>query len=410
MIKNFYERLEKMSKSKRTLWVLFFAAILTRLLGALVGGTRSEDDDRWHYQIAQNFLQGNGFRLDQAFGPTYSWIQPGLAAIHVVFMLVFKDNFMFPERIFLHLFSAATILAYFFLARRLFSSGVALLSTIILIFYPPQWFWMTRLNPHAFATNILIFAFLIHFISIEKKSWLLAFVVGFLWGALTLMRPEYQMGFLCLAFSFFFVSESWFRKLTLAGSLVLGFVVFISPWVIRNYRIHQRLVISTTHYGINLWYVFNPNYQYESVSPPTPPELEQALMNEPNEVRRADIWMAEGKKFIRENPGLALERVWRNFLTYWRPWLSPKVTSLLENVVYVTSYVPIFLFFLWGLFKIPWRDPRWIALVTFMAYKMAAHVPFYMIVRFREATMPLMLLIATLPLQSLIDGKKESRQ
>jgi hypothetical protein len=151
--------------------------------------------------------------------------------------------------------------------------------------------------------------------------------------------------------------------------------------------------------------VFNPNYHYESDNPITQPELQAALMREPNEVRRADLYVAAGKQFIREHPRLALERIGHNFCAYWRPWLSPKVTSLFENVVYVTSWVPIFVFFLWGLFRIPWKDPRWIAIVSFLAYKVAAHVPFYMIVRFREATMPILLLIATLPLCSLLRCK-----
>jgi hypothetical protein len=73
----------------------------------------------------------------------------------------------------------------------------------------------------------------------------------------------------------------------------------------------------------------------------------------------------------------------------------------MENLVYTTSYVPLFILFLIGLWHIPWRDPRWIAITTFMAYKVLAQTPFYMIVRFREATMPVMLLFAALALQLL---------
>ena len=43
--------------------------------------------------------------------------------------------------------------------------------------------------------------------------------------------------------------------------------------------------------------------------------------------------------------------------------------------------------------------------IKFMIYKAAAHIPFYMIVRFREATMPIFLIIATLTLASLLKQK-----
>ena len=242
MIDRLIKSLDELSRSRKILWILFFAAIATRIIGAIAGGTRSEDDDHWHLQIAQNFMAGNGLRLDTGYGPTYSWIQPGLAVIHVFFMM-FTPNFYFPERIFLHLFSAAAIIAYFFIAKRLFPPAVALVSTIVLILYPPQWFWMTRLNPHSFATNILIFCFLFFFIAIEKKNFLLAFVVGFMWGALTLMRPEYELGIFALCFACLFLDVEMTKKIGLAAALFAGIVVFLTPWVIRNYRIHQRIVI-----------------------------------------------------------------------------------------------------------------------------------------------------------------------
>jgi 4-amino-4-deoxy-L-arabinose transferase-like glycosyltransferase len=372
-----------------------------------LGGARSEDDDHWHTQIANHFLAGNGLRLDTEFGPTYSYIQPGLAVIHILFMKIFPD-FIFAERVFLNLFSSFSIVIFFFIARRLFSPATAAISTFALILYPPQWFWMTRLNPHSFATNLLLICFFLFFLGLEKKQAAWMFGTGFLWGALTLMRPEYQLGVLCLAFACWFLKTNLKVKLALSISLVIGWILFLTPWVVRNYRIHKHIVVSTTHYGINLWYVFNPGYTYQSLNPPMPEELFSALSNEPNEVKRADLYVAEAKKFIRENPKLVLERLVFNFLTYWRPWLSPKVTSLAENLVYTTSYAPLFLLFLLGIFKIPWNDPRWMAIAFFMVYKVLAHVPFYMIVRFREATMPLMLLIAALPIDRWITSRTKN--
>lgn len=392
--------LNRFAEKKSTVWILFALALITRLFGAYIGGSRSEDDDHWHLQIAQNYLNGNGLRLDTEFGPTYSYIQPSLAIIHLFFMHWVKD-FIFAERVFLLLFSSITIVLYYFLCTRFFSKGLALLSTLILIFYPPQWFWMTRLNPHSFATNMMIVSFLSFYMGWERKSYVLAFVVGVSWGLLTQFRPEYEMGLVCLVFASFIFFKVWKERIVFSSLLIAGWIVLMAPWVVRNYKIHGIPVVSTTHYGVNLWMVFNPNYFYTSTGLIYPPELLEKLKNEPNEVKRARIYVAEAKRNIRENPRLAVERVVFNFLTYWRPWLSPKAASLKENIVYVGSYLPVFVLFLIGLFRMPWKDPKWIAVYTFMGYKVLSHVPFYMIVRFREATFPMMLLIAMIPLQGL---------
>jgi 4-amino-4-deoxy-L-arabinose transferase-like glycosyltransferase len=334
-------------------------------------------------------LNGNGLRLDTEFGPTYSYIQPSLAIIHLFFMHWVKD-FIFAERVFLLLFSSITIVLYYFLCTRFFSKGLALLSTLILIFYPPQWFWMTRLNPHSFATNMMVICFLLFYMGWERKSYLLAFIVGICWGLLTQFRPEYEMGLLFLVFASFIFFKVWKERIVFSSLLISGWIVLMAPWVIRNYKIHGIPVVSTTHYGINLWMVFNPTYTYTSTVMTYPPELLEQLKNESNEVKRARIFVTAAKKNIKADPKMAMERV-----------VFPKAASIKENIVYVSSYLPVFIFFLIGLFRMPWKDPKWIAVYAFMGYKVLAHVPFYMIVRFREATFPMMLLIAMIPLQGL---------
>ncbi len=406
MLKTINSYLTRWAFDKRIAFILFVAAVLTRLIGAYMGGTRAEDDDRWHYQIAMNFLQGQGLMLMTEYGPTYSYIQPGFAFVHVLFMSLFK-NFFLMERLFLLVFSSLTILAFFQLCKYLFTPACALLGTLILLFYPPQWFWMTRLNPHSFATNVLVLCFWLLFIAWKKRSVGLALAIGFLWGVLTLLRPEYQMGLAALALGSFLALEGRALQAKFVLALFLGLGVALGPWAIRNYRIHGFPVASTTHYGINFWMVFNPDYHYEVENISPGPALLEKLEKEPNEVLRARIFIEEAKTYIRNNPKDSVKKIFGNFFRYWRPYLSPRVTPLFENFVYVISYGPIFILFLVGLFHIPWRDPKWIAIVGFLAYKVAAHIPFYMIVRFREATMPIMLIIALLPLQALL-RKNES--
>jgi hypothetical protein len=138
------------------------------------------------------------------------------------------------------------------------------------------------------------------------------------------------------------------------------------------------------------------------------------LKAEPDEFKRADIFLEDAKRYINEDKARAVKRLGVNFLNFWRPWLSKgysekyPAASNKENIVYTTSYLPFFVFFLIGLFKAPWREPQWATIGAVMLYKMLANIPFYMIVRFREALFPLMLLVAVYGLKSVILEPRKS--
>lgn len=401
MIKKFDEFLD----SRWALWLLAALALVTRIVGAVMGGTGGKrgDDDGMHLSMALNFLSGKGLSMEwQELGRNYTFQPPGMPVIHLIFLQIFQD-FWLAERVFFVLMSTACFTLFYSLAREYFDRRVAYISALILILYPPQWFWSTRVNSHTFATNMIMPAFLLLMIAWRRKSVFLHFVVGVIWALMGLMRPEYLLGVFCMAVATFFSfrrrGESFTRPILF---LLVGWTLAVSPWVIRNYMRVNRFVLSSSHYSYNLWLVFNPEYDYSGVTYSGPPELVERLRNTTNEMERVDIWVAEAKKFIRENPQIAVERVIGNVANFWRPWLSFDAIPLRDNLIYIFSWGPIFVLFLGGLFLIPWKDPKWIAIWFFLLYKLSAQIPFYMIVRFREAIVPLLLLIATLPVAKLM--------
>lgn len=44
------------------------------------------------------------------------------------------------------------------------------------------------------------------------------------------------------------------QRLVLTGLLLLGAIVIIAPWTIRNYLVHERLILVDTNSGISMWY------------------------------------------------------------------------------------------------------------------------------------------------------------
>src|SRR5205085_1007291 len=147
----------------------------------------------------------------------------------------------------------------------------------------------------------------------------------------------------------------------------------------------------STNAGDAFHKAYNPDYRYSGIDPTYSPEMWARLKAEPNEVKRSDIFKKEAFQFIRENPAHAMNIVVGNFLNFWRPWLTPAVTPLFENIIYVLCYLPIFVLFLVGLAQLNWKDPAWLTVVGLIFYKALIHIPFYMIVRFREDIVSLMI-------------------
>lgn len=374
---------------------IFAAAVLTRTLGFILGGTRG-DEDGAYLLMAQHYMDGRGIGTMGDFGWSPSWLPAGMPMLQIAALTLFGE-ILVSLRIFFITMSAIAIVCFFKLAKKLFQPGDALLATILLLLYPSLWLWSSRINPHTYALAGVIISIYLLFLAWERRSVLLPFLIGIFWATITLMRAEFALGIGVLVATSV-LHYRWKKEGFICGLLLLaGFAAAMTPWVIRNYRLHGHFVLVSTNYGDNIWKSYNPAYQFKGEDIPFPPEIRERLLAEPNEVLRAKILTAEAKEFMREHPERVLRNVAGNFLNFWRPWVVGNASPL-ERIVYSAAYAPIFLLFLWGLFLLPWKNPYWLTIVGLLFYKNAINLPFYVIVLFREVVMPLIILIAVLPL------------
>jgi 4-amino-4-deoxy-L-arabinose transferase-like glycosyltransferase len=402
------EKIDRLVASNRVYIVLIGLAVVTRLMGWALGGIRG-DDEGPYFQMAHNFLTGRGIGLDEGWsyaqdGFLRSWLPPGFALLRIPFLLVFENDLL-PLRIFFVSLSVFTHVLFFPLCKRFFSPRYAFLAALLWILYPAHWFWGTRICPHTYAFDLVIICFYLVFLSWERKSIWLPFLIGVLWTSLCLMRGEYLFGILSMALAVFFTSTGRPYQIKFSILLFLGCILTFAPWVIRNYRLHHQFMLLANNAADNFWFAYNPAYDFSGDMVSFPEDFKEVLRAEPNEVKRAKIIRDDAIKYIKENPGRTTYIVFRNFLNYWRPWLTPKVTSWPENITYTVTYLLLFVFFVMGLFRVPWKQPQWVLIISFLVYKMMIHIPFYVIVRFRETTTPFMIIVATLGLQYWLEKK-----
>ncbi|MCB4756442.1 MAG: glycosyltransferase family 39 protein [Elusimicrobia bacterium] len=392
------KRLDALSRTKWVIPVLFLLGFVTRFVGAYFGETRG-DDDGIYLTMARYFLGGQGFGfVYHNFGFLYSWLPPGMGMLRALFLTLFPANELLALRFFFILLTSSTIVVHFLLAKRLFPPKYALLATLMWILYVPQWFWGSRIDGKNYAENLTVISLYLLFLSWEKRSNWLAFLIGILWTSVTLMRGEFLFVVAVMAVTSILHHGKNFTGFRTASLLLLGCGLAFAPWIIRNYRIHKRFVLISTNFYDACQKAFREGYDFSGDDPSYSPELMARLKAAPGEVERGKVFKEEVIHFIKGHPLGAARVVIGNYLNFWRPWVSLSKASLKEGMVYVVSYVPLFILFVVALFRIPWKNSFWLTIVGIIFYKSFIHVLFYTIVAFRETIMPLVIVVATYPL------------
>jgi 4-amino-4-deoxy-L-arabinose transferase-like glycosyltransferase len=389
--------------------ILFILSVMTLWIGVVL--KNNGIDDPCYLEMAQNILAGKGYMVHSPnFGPSFSFMPPLPAYVIAAFLSKFT-NYVFALHLFFVLFSGATKVVFFYIARKIFTPTWAFIATLAWILYPPGWFWGSRISSHTIAMNLLVVAFWLALLAYERKSSVLSFVIGFLCGLMGLCRGEYVFSAMMFAGlgALFFKGSSFRWKF---GAVVLvGWVMAMSPWWIRNYRVHGHPAFTCTYASLVVWMSLHPDYQFTGDAIELPVELQQKLDAEPNEVKKSKIVMNDLKVRLKQHPEIIVRTVGGNLINFWRPWLSPKVAPFKENVLYVISYLPVFILFVYGLFVVKIREMPWNLLLGLMLFRMVSYLPAYTIVRFRETLIPFFLLVAVAALaKNAIIFKKEPGQ
>jgi hypothetical protein len=151
------------------------------------------------------------------------------------------------------------------------------------------------------------------------------------------------------------------RRRLVHGAICLGVAVLVvSPWLIRNYRLFDRLVITTDAAHV-LWLGNNPlsngtysDMQGERVFTLADPAFQDRIRGAA-ELEQHDIFLNEVRRFIREHPdrfgALVLRRLWA-FV-----WFSPNAGvsyTVQQQRLYRLAYAGLLLFGLVG-FGLFWK-------------------------------------------------------
>ncbi len=242
----------------------------------------------------------------------------------------------------------------------------------------------------------------------SRWSWAQALGTGFASGAAVLVRPSWVLFIPAMLFAWVIGSGRERRKGALRGALlvVIGVIIVMAPWWVRNARIYGRFVPTAIWMGASLYDGLNPHatgasdmtFLAETEFWPLDEETQDALL-------RQRAW-----EFVREQPRRALWLAVVKLARYWSPW--PNADSFQRPVVTMLS--AIYTLPLYGLLAVGFWDRRrdFRALVLLagpLLYFCALHLLFASSMRYRiPAAVPSIVLMA-MGLNRLLDRGRVDR-
>jgi len=238
---------------------------------------------------------------------------------------MFGDRFLW-HRLILAVISSLTCLLSYTIGRRLFNEAAGRIAGLICALYPYFIFYTVFLMSETFT--IFFLALTVYcFIRLRDEPGIKYAVLFGLGMGLTFLTRSIILGLI----PFFLLYLLLYQKRLLIPSLVsiLTFIVVLSPWVYRNYKLQGEFVLLSTRGGYNIWMRNNPFFyddELKALGITVPQHLLDNIKYkeyldfpvftaEQNEAERNRILTREGIKFIRANPQLYAYLCWERFKT-----------------------------------------------------------------------------------------------
>ncbi len=206
-----------------------------------------EGDSSLYASLAHNLVAHHTFAWDEKTLTPIRHYAVGYPAFLAVSEKIFGS---FVPAVFLQIFLLALASVLIFLmARKFLPDWVSLIPALIFSLDPSIIFLNTTVMTDGFFASLLIILVYVVFFNKKWRDWTMFLCAGLLLGYMTLVRPiaEYLVIFLPLIY---FLLVRFDKKTILVArrkSLVvflIGFVLVVSPWMIRNKNIfnHYQIV------------------------------------------------------------------------------------------------------------------------------------------------------------------------
>ena len=360
--------------------------------------------DRWD---AEKYYYGC-----MKWGAPSSFFEPLYPLFSAGALIVFGEKF-FWHRLLLAIMSSVTCLLTYGIGRRLFSERVGAIAGIVCAFYPYFIFYTVILMSETFLIFFMALSGYF-FVRLRNRPGVkYAIYFGIALG-LTFLTRSIVLGLIPFFFLYLFLYKP--RKLFIPVALAaVFFVLTISPWIIRNYKLHGEFVLLSTRGGYNIWLRNNPFYYEDELAAMgiTIPEKYLADIKyksfldfpefspELTEIERNRLLTEEGVKFITANPKLFTYLCWIRFKTLigFQGALTQGLLYLVVGILTFGIILPAAIIAFFWKFRL-WRDT--IPLAAVFLYFIAVYTLTHDGIRYRLPADPFLIVLASLVFSTIL--------
>ncbi|MDZ4779334.1 MAG: glycosyltransferase family 39 protein [Planctomycetia bacterium] len=283
-------------------------------------------------------------------------------------------------------------------ARMLFDDRTALVAAGLAAIYPGAISTSTLILSEAPFCPLMV-ANLVLWTRAERAGttggrWGAACAAGMLAGLATLMRPSWLL-FAPFALTLGMLRGGpWRPRLELAAAMLLGLVLVMSPWWVRNWQVVGRFVPTSLQVGASLYDGLNPKATGASEMSFVP-EFSAAERAQPSgdpaipfEVRLDRRMRDASVDWAQEHLGQVVRLMGVKFLRMWNVWPNePSFSSWPLRVAILLSYGPILALAIIGAVRYLPRGWPYILCVLPAVYFTLLHTIFVSSLRYREPAM-----------------------
>jgi 4-amino-4-deoxy-L-arabinose transferase-like glycosyltransferase len=387
----------------RLLGLILMGALVVRVAIVLYLDIVPVSDYAGYHSMAINLLSGRGLTDGESFAM--------LSAGYPLFVLVpifavFGDNLL-AAQLGNALLGVLTTWLIYLIAREVGAGRIGrLVAPLIFAFYLPSWIYAEYLAKENLMTPLMLGIVLLSVRCLRDASVWVSLLLGVLIGLLAITGNA-GLAILPVAFLALAMMPISLRGRGLRMGLVgLVAMLVIAPWLMRNDAVIGEPILNSNG-GFNLYLGNNPaaNGFFVSIAD-TPRGATWPQLREEGEVIASNTLKIEAIDWIKRNPYDFLALAVTKGRLFWMPPVheGKGVQSRVEvmtRVAWLGQYLFICTLAIGSAAFVQLRNRKtgllWLAIVGYTA----VHMIFYVIFRYREPVMPLMILLSALAIEHL---------
>jgi 4-amino-4-deoxy-L-arabinose transferase-like glycosyltransferase len=391
-----------------TAWcaAFFLLALIVRLVGthlfeglsAPPNGTAFYDGVEFE-QLARSLVEHGRYAIGN--GAPTSFRAPGLPFLVAgVYAVAGSGNYL-AAHVALCVIGALVVLPTYILGRGLAGRMAAMSSAALVAVIPNIAYYSIHFSSEPLYTLALLSSLAMLVSSMLRERSCLTMLSGILLGVAALARP------VGVYFVPFFAAALWvaFPHRQAARAVLLftaGTAIAVVPWTVRNYLVHDRLLLIASNGGSTFWgsnnsvIAHDPRLRGEWISTRILRGRDSPIDRVPNEVDRDRLEFEEGKRWVKSHFGEATTLLWWKTFKLWTPFpTTPNRAFRLGSALGFLLFAP---FVIPGAFQLARAQgpARRLFLVTTapVVGTAAAALVFYGSIRFRSPIEPILIIWA----------------